>query len=77
MGFGYLAFWANNRDSVMGYVSTSVYPLLIRRFLFWLALLPMSGCDTERLARLEKENEGLKAQISKSQVAADYDMQAK
>src|SRR5947207_14641231 len=35
------------------------------------------GCDTERISRLEKQNEELKAEIKKSQAAADFDLQAK
>jgi hypothetical protein len=36
-----------------------------------------TGCDTERISRLEKQNDELKAEIKKSQAAADYDLQAK
>ena len=36
------------------------------------------GCDsTERISRLEKQNEELQAEIKKSQATTDYDLQAK
>jgi hypothetical protein len=42
------------------------------------ALSFAAGCDTgQRITRLEKENEELKAEIKKNQAAADFDLQAK
>jgi len=42
------------------------------------ALIVSLGCDTsDRIARLEKENQELQAQIKKNDAAADYDLQAK
>jgi hypothetical protein len=43
------------------------------------AFLAMSGgCDIrDRMGRLEKQNEELKAEIKKSEAAADFDLQAK
>jgi hypothetical protein len=36
------------------------------------------GCDTgERISRLEKQTQELKAEVAKDRVAADYDLQAK
>lgn len=41
-----------------------------------LAVVP--GCDTnQRISRLEKENEELKAELKKNQAAGDFDLQAK
>ena len=38
----------------------------------------MGACDSsERIARLEKQNQALQAEISKSSTTADYDLQAK
>jgi hypothetical protein len=42
-----------------------------------LALLPMLGCDADKIARLEKDNADLKAQVAKQSAAADLDLQAK
>lgn len=40
--------------------------------------LSLAGCDTgERMSRMEKQNEELKAEIKKGQAAADFDLQAK
>jgi hypothetical protein len=43
------------------------------------ALLFTASCDnsSDRIARLEKQNEELKAEIKKGQAMADYDLQAK
>jgi hypothetical protein len=42
------------------------------------ALLVAIGCDSgERISRLEKQTEELKAAISKDRSAVDYDLQAK
>ena len=40
-------------------------------------LLLVSGCDSGRLAQLEKQNGELKTQLEKRNVALDYDLQAK
>lgn len=42
-----------------------------------LLLLVMSGCDSGRLAQLEKQNGEMKSQLDKRNVALDYDLQAK
>jgi hypothetical protein len=42
-----------------------------------LILLPMFGCDADKIAQLEKQNEELKAQMAKQNAAADFDLQAK
>ena len=42
------------------------------------ALLVATGCDTgDRLAKLEKQNQELLAEVKKGQATADYDLQAK
>jgi hypothetical protein len=46
------------------------------RLLVLLALL-LIGCDNERLAKLEKKNQDLMAEIKKDRAVSDYDMQAK
>jgi hypothetical protein len=47
-------------------------------FVLGVVLSVAPGCDTgERIARLEKQNEELKAEIKKNQAAADFDLQAK
>jgi hypothetical protein len=41
-------------------------------------LLVATGCDTsERIAKIEKQNKELEAQVSKRDAAVDYDLQAK
>ena len=45
------------------------------RLLIGCALL--AGCDTDRLAKLEKENADLKTKVEKEDVAVNYDLQAK
>src|ERR1700682_3437330 len=51
------------------------------RFLLLLAaavLLATTGCDnSDRIARLEKQNQELLAEVKKGQASADYDLQAK
>lgn len=37
----------------------------------------LAGCDADRVAKLEKENADLKAQVEKQSVPLDYDLQAK
>ena len=37
----------------------------------------LSGCDTQRLNQLQKQNEELKAQGEKDHVVRDYDLQAR
>src|SRR5579862_6348364 len=37
----------------------------------------VAGCDTDRVAKLEKENADLKAKVEKQSAAVDYDLQAK
>jgi len=46
-------------------------------YLFVLASLVATGCDTDRISKLEKENQELKAKIEKSNAAQDYDLQAR
>jgi len=42
-----------------------------------LAVAGLSGCDTARVDRLEKENAALKAKVDKADVARDFDLRAK
>jgi hypothetical protein len=43
-----------------------------------LVLIFATGCDTgERLAKLEKQNQELLAEVKKGQATADYDLQGK
>lgn len=37
----------------------------------------LAGCDTDRIAKLEKENADLKAKVEKQSIVVDYDLQAK
>jgi hypothetical protein len=41
------------------------------------ALLIVVGCQDQKIARLEKQNQELKAEMEKSHATADYDLQAK
>lgn len=53
---------------------------MIRLLVLSLSLVALVGigCDTgNRISRLEKENEDLKAEIQKNHIALDYDLQAK
>ncbi|WP_353066444.1 hypothetical protein RBB77_08370 [Tunturibacter psychrotolerans] len=42
-----------------------------------LILLVTVGCDGDKIAQLEKQNQELKDQIAKQNLAADFDLQAK
>jgi hypothetical protein len=42
-----------------------------------LGIVALVGCDSERISRLEKQNQELQAQIQKHQAAAALDLQAK
>lgn len=43
-----------------------------------LILFAAMGCDnSERISRLEKQNQDLRAEVSRSRATADYDLQAK
>jgi hypothetical protein len=44
------------------------------RILVCAVLVPVTGCDIDRMNRLEKQNEELKAEISKSRAVADFDL---
>ncbi len=44
---------------------------------FLTSCLFVAACDTDRLAKLEKENADLKAKVEKQSTVADYDLQAK
>jgi len=46
-------------------------------FLFGVGSIITTGCDKDRISRLEKENRELKAKLEKSAVAQDYDLQAR
>jgi hypothetical protein len=47
-------------------------------FILVLLLLVLAGCqDNERLARLEKENEALKAQLQDKNKVRDYDLEVR
>lgn len=41
------------------------------------ALAGFAGCDAERINKLEKENQEMKAKLERSNVALEYDLQAK
>jgi hypothetical protein len=41
------------------------------------ALLVCSGCDTDRISKLEKENTELKAEVAKTNAATDFNLQEK
>jgi len=45
--------------------------------LLWFFFLTTTGCDADKIARLEKENQELKAASAKDHASADYDLQAK
>lgn len=47
------------------------------KLLFGCLVFLAFGCGTDRISKLEKENQELKAEISKNQTLADYDLQAK
>jgi hypothetical protein len=49
----------------------------LQAILLGLILLPILGCNDDKIARLEKQNEELKAQMAKQNAAADFDLQAK
>ena len=40
-------------------------------------ILALLGCDSEKIAKLEKQNQGLQDQLKKQQVTANLDLQAK
>ena len=42
-----------------------------------LTILLLSGCDNERISKLEKQNQELLAEVNKGHAAVEYDMQAK
>jgi len=44
--------------------------------LFVLAIM-LAGCDSDRISKLEKQNQELMADIKKDHAVADYDLQAK
>lgn len=46
-------------------------------FSICLALLFATGCDTDRINKLEKENQEMKAKLEKNSAAVDLDLQAK
>jgi hypothetical protein len=48
----------------------------MRKFVLLLCLV-FVGCDAEKVARLEKQNEELKAALKKSETTADYDEKAR
>jgi hypothetical protein len=54
--------------------SAMVRPILIFAALIFVA---MSGCDSDRIGRLEKQNQELQAQIQKQQATANLDSQSK
>lgn len=43
----------------------------------WGITLGLCGCDSEKVSRLEKQNQELQAQLQKQQAATDLDLQAK
>jgi hypothetical protein len=56
-------------DAHMGHLRVAV--------ILGLTVLALTGCDTERLNKLEKENAELKAKVEKFDSARDFDLQAK
>jgi hypothetical protein len=42
-----------------------------------MAVLLLGGCDSERISKLEKQNQELQSQVKKDRAVADYDLQAK
>ena len=42
-----------------------------------LILLPIFGCNDDKIAQIQKQNEELKAQMAKQNASADLDLQAK
>ncbi|HEY1936530.1 MAG TPA: hypothetical protein VGJ33_01185 [Candidatus Angelobacter sp.] len=42
-----------------------------------LCTIILTGCDSDKISRLEKQNQELQAQIQKQEAAADLDLQAK
>ena len=51
--------------------------LRLRTIVLGLTLLPISGCNDDKIVQLEKQNEELKVQMVKQNAAADFDLQAK
>lgn len=49
----------------------------LRSLILGLTLLPIFGCNNDKMVQLEKQNEELKAQVAKQNAAADFDLQAK
>jgi hypothetical protein len=47
------------------------------RIILCAVLVPVMGCDIDKMNRLEKQNEELKAEIKKKDTMTDYDLQAK
>ncbi len=48
-----------------------------RTIILGLVLLPVLGCNDDKVAQLKKQNEELKAQMAKQNAASDFDLQAK
>jgi hypothetical protein len=48
-----------------------------RTIVLGLGLLPILGCNDDKIAQLQKQNEELKAQMAKQNAASDLDLQAK
>jgi hypothetical protein len=60
-------------SKILGMKSMQVLYLL---FLGAAAIIA-AGCDSDRVSKLEKENQEMKAKLEKNNVALDYDLQAK
>ena len=50
---------------------------MLRIIFIVLISISLIGCDSDRIARLEKQNEEIKAQLQQSRAAAELDLQAK
>lgn len=46
-------------------------------YLFVLVAVVATGCDNDRISKLEKENQELKAKLDKNNVAQEYDLQSR
>jgi hypothetical protein len=63
------------RHQFVLHCSAMVRPILIS--LICLIFLVESGCDSDKIAKLEKQNQDLQAELKSQRSAADLDLQAK
>ena len=50
---------------------------VLHLFVLGITALIATGCDTDRISKLEKENQEMKAKLEKSNAAQEFDLQAK